>query len=205
MDALALKLARDHQPEAGVPQVEALLMIELDGAADALDAATAAVEAAARVDGLLQWEVARDEAETRALWAARKALSLAQRAVTQHKVNEDVVVPVSRLPQLVDSVRALSEKHAVPIVSFGHAGNGNLHVNLLPRDLDEIERAHAALPELFARVIELGGTLSGEHGIGAVKREFMPLALSGETLGLMRGIKSAFDPDGILNPGKLLP
>ncbi|MDO1529516.1 FAD-linked oxidase C-terminal domain-containing protein [Fulvimonas sp. R45] len=205
MDALALKLARDHQPEAGVPQVGALLMIELDGAADALDAATAAVEAAARVDGLLHWEVARDEMQTRALWAARKALSLAQRAVTQHKINEDVVVPVSRLPELVDCVRALSEKHAVPIVSFGHAGNGNLHVNLLPRDLDEIERAYAALPGLFARVIELGGTLSGEHGIGVVKREFMPLALSGETLGLMRGIKAAFDPDGILNPGKLLP
>jgi len=205
MDALALKLAHDHQPEAGVPQVEALLMIELDGAADALDAATAAVEAAARVDGLLHWEVARDEAQTRALWAARKALSLAQRAVTQHKINEDVVVPVSRLPELVDCVRALSEKHAVPIVSFGHAGNGNLHVNLLPRDLDEIERAYTALPELFARVIELGGTLSGEHGIGVVKREFMPLALSGETLALMHGIKAAFDPDGILNPGKLLP
>ncbi|KRE88801.1 dimethylmenaquinone methyltransferase [Frateuria sp. Soil773] len=205
MDALALKLARDHQPEAGVPQVEALLMIELDGAADALDAATAAVEAAARVDGLLHLEVARDEAQTRALWAARKALSLAQRAVTQHKINEDVVVPVSRLPELVDSVRTLSEKHAVPIVSFGHAGNGNLHVNLLPRDLDEIERAYAALPELFARVIALGGTISGEHGIGMVKREFMPLAMSGETLGLMRGIKAVFDPDGILNPGKLLP
>ena len=205
MDALALKLARDHQPEAGVPQVEALLMIELDGAADALDAATAAVEAAARVDGLLHWEVARDEAQTRALWAARKALSLAQRAVTQHKINEDVVVPVSRLPELVASVRVLSEKHAVPIVSFGHAGNGNLHVNLLPRDLDEIERAYAALPELFARVIALGGTISGEHGIGVVKREFMPLALSVETLGLMRNIKAAFDPDGILNPGKLLP
>jgi D-lactate dehydrogenase len=78
-------------------------------------------------------------------------------------------------------------------------------VNLLPRDLDEIERAYAALPGLFARVIELGGTISGEHGIGVVKREFMPLALSGETLGLMRGIKTAFDPDGILNPGKLLP
>ncbi|WP_426662343.1 FAD-binding oxidoreductase [Rhodanobacter aciditrophus] len=205
MDALALKLAREHSPEAGVPEAEALLMIELDGAPDALDAATAAVEAAARVDGLVQLEVARDEAHTRALWAARKALSFAQRAVTQHKINEDVVVPVSRLPGLIDAVHALAEKHAVPIVSFGHAGNGNLHVNLLPRDVDEIERAYAALPELFARVLALGGTLSGEHGIGAVKREFMPLAVSDATLALMRGVKAAFDPDGILNPGKLLP
>ncbi|KZC17232.1 dimethylmenaquinone methyltransferase [Rhodanobacter sp. FW510-R12] len=205
MDALALKLARDHQPEAGVPAAEALLMIELDGAPDTLDGATAAIEAAARVDGLVQLEVARDEAQTRALWAARKALSLAQRSVTQHKINEDVVVPVSRLPELVDGVRALSEKHAVPIVSFGHAGNGNLHVNLLPRDVDEIERAYAALPELFALVLALDGTISGEHGIGVVKREFMPLALEPATLELMRNIKAAFDPDGILNPGKLLP
>ncbi|MFK2877534.1 FAD-binding oxidoreductase [Rhodanobacter hydrolyticus] len=205
MDALALKLAREHQPEAGVPSAEALLMIELDGAPDALDSAVAAVESAARVDGLVQLEVARDEAQTRALWAARKALSFAQRAATQHKINEDVVVPVSRLPELVDGVRQLAERHAVPIVSFGHAGNGNLHVNLLPRDVDEIERAYAALPALFALVIALDGTISGEHGIGVVKREFMPLALSSEALGLMRGIKAAFDPDGILNPGKLLP
>jgi D-lactate dehydrogenase (quinone) len=205
MDALALKLARDHQPEAGVPTAEALLMIELDGAPDALDGAVAAVEAAARVDGLVQLEAARDEAQTRALWAARKALSFAQRAATQHKINEDVVVPVSRLPELVDGVRQLAERHAVPIVSFGHAGNGNLHVNLLPRDVAEIERAYAALPELFALVIALDGTISGEHGIGVVKREFMPLAVSNEALGLMRGIKAAFDPDGILNPGKLLP
>ncbi|MBA2079357.1 FAD-linked oxidase C-terminal domain-containing protein [Rhodanobacter sp. PCA2] len=205
MDALALKLAREHQPEAGVPVAEALLMIELDGAPDALDGAVAAVESAARVDGLVQLEVARDEAQTRALWAARKALSFAQRAATQHKINEDVVVPVSRLPELVDGVHALAEKHAVPIVSFGHAGNGNLHVNLLPRDVDEIERACAALPELFALVLALDGTISGEHGIGVVKREFMPLALEGGTLELMRGIKAAFDPDGILNPGKLLP
>jgi len=115
------------------------------------------------------------------------------------------VVPVSRLPALVDGVRMLSERHAVPIVSFGHAGNGNLHVNLLPRDVDEIERAYAALPELFALVIALDGTLSGEHGIGLVKREFMQLALEPATLELMRNIKAAFDPDGILNPGKLLP
>jgi FAD/FMN-containing dehydrogenases len=205
MDALALKLAREHSPEAGVPEAEALLMIELDGAPDALDSAVAAVESAARVDGLVQLEVARDEAQTRALWAARKALSFAQRAVTQHKVNEDVVVPVNRLPELVAGVRKLAEKHAVPIVSFGHAGNGNLHVNLLPRDVDEIERAYAALPELFALVIALDGTISGEHGIGVVKREFMPLALGAGTIAMMHAVKAAFDPDGILNPGKLLP
>ncbi len=205
MDALALKLARDFHPEAGVPEVGALLMIEVDGEPETLDVAAAAVMRAARGAGLVELAVATDAAETAALWAARKALSLAQRAVTQHKINEDVVVPVSRLPALVDGVRKLANRYAVPIVSFGHAGNGNLHVNLLPRDVDEIERAYAALPELFALVLALGGTLSGEHGIGLVKREYMPLALGAETLALMRAVKAAFDPDGILNPGKLLP
>ena len=205
MDALALKLARDFHPDAGVPEAGALLMIEVDGEPETLDVAAAAVARAARGAGLVELAVATDVAETAALWAARKALSLAQRAVTQHKINEDVVVPVSRLPALVDGVRTLSERHAVPIVSFGHAGNGNLHVNLLPRDVDEIERAYAALPELFALVIALEGTLSGEHGIGLAKREYLPLALGEETLVLMRAVKAAFDPDGILNPGKLLP
>ena len=115
------------------------------------------------------------------------------------------MVPVSQLPALVDGIRQLSARHDVLIVSFGHAGNGNLHVNLLPRDEAERERTHACLAELFALVIALDGTLSGEHGIGLVKREFMPLALSAQTLGLMHGIKAAFDPAGILNPDKLLP
>jgi len=205
IDDVALKLARDYDPAAGVPEAGALLMIEVDGEADALPAAAEAVARAARGDGLVELRVAETAAETKALWSARKALSPAQRKLSPHKINEDVVVPVSRLPELVDGVKQLAAKHAVPIVSFGHAGNGNLHVNLLPRDEAERARAHEALAELFALVIALDGTLSGEHGIGIAKREFMPLALSAETLGLMRGVKAAFDPDGILNPGKLLP
>ena len=205
IDDVALKLARDYAPDAGVPDAGALLMIEVDGEADALPAGAEAVARAARGDGLVELRVARTAAETQALWSARKALSPAQRKLSPHKVNEDVVVPVSRLPELVDGVKRLAAKHDLPIVSFGHAGNGNLHVNLLPRDEAERARAHAALGELFALVIALDGTLSGEHGIGIAKRAFMPLALSGETLQLMRGVKAAFDPDGILNPGKLLP
>ncbi|KZC23487.1 dimethylmenaquinone methyltransferase [Rhodanobacter thiooxydans] len=205
MDALALKLARDHAPDADVPQAGALLLIEVDGTPETVGFAQDAVARAARGEGLVALDIAADAGENAALWAARKALSFAQRTVTEHKINEDVAVPVSRLPALVDGAQALAAKHAVPLVCFGHAGNGNLHVNLLPRDVDEIERAYAALPELFALVLALGGTLSGEHGIGLVKREFMPLALEPATLGLMRDIKAAFDPDGILNPGKLLP
>ena len=204
IDDVALKLARDHGGDS-VPLAGAMLMIEVDGEPDTLDGAVEAVSRAARGDGLDSLQVAQTAEETQALWSARKALSPAQRTISPNKINEDVVVPVSRLPELVDGIKRLAAKHDVLIVSFGHAGNGNLHVNLLPRDVDEIERAYAALPELFTLVIALDGTISGEHGIGVVKREFMPLAMSSETLDLMRGIKAAFDPDGILNPGKLLP
>jgi D-lactate dehydrogenase len=205
MDDVALALAREHGDGADVPQAGALLMIEVDGEPDALADAVAAIERAVRGDGLQELRVAVDADEARRLWAARRALSPAQRKLSAYKINEDVVVPVSRLPELVAGIRQLAAEHELPIVSFGHAGNGNLHVNLLPRDADELQRAPACLRALFERVIALDGTLSGEHGIGLAKREFMPLALPAATLELMRGIKRVFDPDGILNPGKLLP
>jgi len=204
IDDVALKLAHEHGGDS-VPLAGAMLMIEVDGEPATLDSAVAAVAAAARGDGLEELWVAQSAEETRTLWAARKALSPAQRTISPNKINEDVVVPVSHLPALVDGIKQLSVKHDVLIVTFGHAGNGNLHVNLLPRDDAERERAHACLADVFALVISLEGTLSGEHGIGMVKREFMPLALEASTLALMRNIKTAFDPDGILNPGKLLP
>jgi D-lactate dehydrogenase (quinone) len=204
IDDIALKLARAHAGD-GVPEAGAMLIVEVDGEPAALAAAADAVAAAARGEGLIELRVAETEKETEALWSARKALSQAQRTISPNKINEDVVVPVSRLPALVEGIKRLARQHDVLIVSFGHAGNGNLHVNLLPRDEAERERAEACLHELFALVISLDGTLSGEHGIGIAKRDFMPLALSAETLGLMHGVKQAFDPDGILNPGKLLP
>jgi D-lactate dehydrogenase len=182
-----------------------MLMIEVDGAPDTLPAAVAAVSHAAQGEGLEELRIAQTDEETHTLWSARKALSPAQRTISPNKINEDVVVPVSRLPELVRGIGALSRKHDVLIVTFGHAGNGNLHVNLLPRGEAERERAHACLAEVFALVIALEGTLSGEHGIGLAKRQFMPLALEAGTLDLMRAVKAAFDPDDILNPGKLLP
>lgn len=204
IDDVALRLARDHGGDS-VPMAGAMLMIEVDGEPDTLAGAAEAVSRAARGDGLESLEVAQTAEETQALWSARKALSPAQRTISPNKINEDVVVPVSRLPELVDGVKKLSAKHEVLIVSFGHAGNGNLHVNLLPRDDAERERAHACLADVFALVIQLEGTLSGEHGIGMAKRPFMTLALEPSTLDLMRAVKHAFDPDGLLNPGKLLP
>jgi D-lactate dehydrogenase len=188
-----------------IPLVGAMLVIEVDGEAATLADATEAVARAARGDGLLELRVAADDAEVATLWAARKALSPALRTLSPNKINEDVVVPVNRVPELVAATRALAAKHAIPIVCFGHAGNGNIHVNLLPRDDAERARAEHALDELFDAVIRLEGTLSGEHGIGLAKRGFMSRALDPHALELMRAIKAQFDPDGILNPGKLLP
>ena len=148
-----------------------------------------------------------DAAQSEALWAARKALSPALRGIASGKINEDVVVPVSRIPDLVARVGDISRQHGLRIVCFGHAGNGNLHVNILydAADAAQSARATEALAEVFAVTLSLGGQLSGEHGIGLAKRDFMPQALEPATLEAMRAIKRVFDPDGLLNPGKVLP
>jgi D-lactate dehydrogenase len=204
LDGESLRLARVHGGDA-IPDAGALLLIEADGDESTLHAATEAISRAARGAGLLELTIAANAAEVAQLWAARKALSPALRTLSPKKINEDVVVPVSRIPDLVSAMRALSDRYALPIVCFGHAGNGNIHVNLLPRDEAELARADACLREVFETVIRLDGTLSGEHGIGLAKRDFMALAVDATALALMQRIKGTFDPDGILNPGKLLP
>ncbi len=204
LDDQCLALARAHGGEA-IPVAGAMLVLEVDGEPESLSSAVDAIVRAVHGDGLLDLSVACSEAEVATLWAARKALSPALRTLSPNKINEDVVVPVSHVPELVAATRQAAHTHALPIVCFGHAGNGNLHVNLLPRDEAEMLRAPAALDDIFGAVIRLGGTLSGEHGIGLAKREFMPRALDPQALALMQAIKRQFDPDGILNPGKLLP
>ncbi|HEY4582421.1 MAG TPA: FAD-linked oxidase C-terminal domain-containing protein [Lysobacter sp.] len=207
MDTQAVRLARDVGG-ADLPQdAGALLMIEADGEPHQLDAAVAALADAANGDGLVALDEAPDEAARGKLWAARKALSPALRTLAAGKINEDVVVPVSRIPDLVDGVQAIARAASLPIVCFGHAGNGNLHVNILyaPDDASQCARADTALSQVFALTVSLDGTLSGEHGIGLAKRDFMPQAVTAPTLALMRQLKAAFDPAGILNPGKLLP
>ncbi|HSR64956.1 MAG TPA: FAD-linked oxidase C-terminal domain-containing protein [Xanthomonadaceae bacterium] len=205
MDRSSLALLRHNGSD--VPEAGAMLLVEADGDADALPDALAALGAAADGEGLLDMDVAQDGAAHDRLWAARRALSPALRTLAPGKINEDVVVPVSRIPDLVAGVEHLSQACALPIVVFGHAGNGNLHVNLMyhPDDAGETARAQAALPRVFELALDLGGSLSGEHGIGLSKRAFMARAFDAPTLALMRDIKRAFDPDGILNPGKLLP
>ncbi|WP_133501237.1 FAD-binding oxidoreductase [Cognatilysobacter terrigena] len=207
MDAHAVRLARDVGGADLPMQAGALLMIEADGDASELDAAVVALSNAAAGDGLMSLDAAPDEAARERLWAARKALSPSLRTLAAGKINEDVVVPVSRIPAFVDGVQAIAREADLPIVCFGHAGNGNLHVNILyaPEDASQCARADAALSKVFAVTVSLGGTLSGEHGIGLAKRDFMPQAITPATLALMHAVKATFDPDGILNPGKLLP
>ncbi|WP_433852502.1 FAD-binding oxidoreductase [Stenotrophomonas nitritireducens] len=205
MDARSLALLRRNG--AQVPEAGAMLLIDADGDDDTLPSVLHALAQAAEGDGLLALDVAMDGSAREQLWAARRALSPALKSIAPGKINEDVVVPVSRIPDLVAGVQALSARFDLPIVTFGHAGNGNLHVNILyhPDDAGENARAHAALPEVFALTLALGGTLSGEHGIGLAKRDFMAQAFTPATLAAMRAVKQALDPDGILNPGKVLP
>lgn len=205
MDARSLDLLRLNGAE--VPDAGAMLLIEADGDHDTLPYLLQALAAAAEGDGMLALDVAMEGAAREKLWAARRALSPALRSIAPGKINEDVVVPVSRIPDLVAGVQALAREFALTIVTFGHAGNGNLHVNILyhPDDADENARAHAALPRIFALTLALEGTLSGEHGIGLAKRDFMAQAFTPATLDTMRAIKAVLDPGGILNPGKVLP
>lgn len=149
--------------------------------------------------GLIEIHQAENKTEMRNLWAARKALSPALKTLSPYKINEDVVVPVSKVPELLSGIKKLSEKYQIPIVNFGHIGNGNIHVNLLTKSADE------CLSEIFDLVISLRGTLSGEHGIGLEKKPYISRVIDQPTLNLMKQIKKTFDPKSILNPGKIFP
>jgi D-lactate dehydrogenase len=207
MDANAIDMVRNDAPASLPRDAGALLMIEVDGIESQLDELVSRIVEAATVEGSLDIQQARSRQEVAALWETRKALSPALRRVAPKKINEDVVVPVSRMPELVNLLARLSEKHAIQIVNFGHAGNGNLHVNLLydPGVSNQTQRTHACLDDVFAAVLDMQGTISGEHGIGLVKRDWVARELDQTSLNLMHAIKRQFDPDGILNPGKTLP
>ena len=204
LDDASLNLIRAKHPGMLPDDTRAMLMIEVDGAAAEIVGATQLILQACQNPGLIQ---AAAVADTLSLWKARKALSPLLRDIAPRKINEDIVVPVSRLPELLRGLRELSTKHRIANANFGHAGNGNIHVNLLahPDDADEMQRAEACLSEVFDLVLHLGGTLSGEHGVGREKRPYVAREIDPAALVLMREIKRVFDPNNILNPGKLFP
>lgn len=205
LDAGALNLIRSRHPDLLPNNAQALLMIEVDGADTlSIQKDQEAIAHAAQVTGLLQIEAMQDPSR---LWAARKALSPLLKEIAPKKINEDVVVPISHLPELLQSIRALSERYRLHNINFGHAGNGNIHVNLLvnPDNPEEMQRAEACLSHIFDAVLSLQGTLSGEHGVGQEKRRFVGREIDSTTLAVMHQIKQVFDPKGLLNPSKVLP
>lgn len=203
MDKSALDMVREYSDTPLPENAGAMLMIEVDGKNSHLEQMTNDIKQAASNDGLEEFAVASDAQEIKNLWAARKALSPSLRHVAPKKINEDVVVPVSNIPALINGLEKISAQHNIAIVNFGHAGNGNIHVNLLVQEKDKA--AYCCLDDVFKLVLSLNGTLSGEHGVGIDKLEFIESELDAEALSIMQSIKQVFDPNGILNPGKTIP
>ena len=189
------------------PGTGALLLLEVDGLAEAVAEEASRCERACREAGATEVLRAKDEAERDELWRVRRELSFSLRTITPIKLNHDVVVPKGRIPQLFDLVARLKRDYRLRIPCFGHAGDGNIHVNIMvtPGDEAEMARAHEAERVLFEGVVALEGSISGEHGIGFAKAKYLPIELDPPTIAIMKRVKAAFDPAGLLNPGKIFP
>ncbi|MBA3765806.1 MAG: glycolate oxidase subunit GlcD, partial [Acidobacteria bacterium] len=183
----------------------ALLIVSVDGGAEEVERASLMVEGVMRDGGGFDLLRSRTREEEDRLWDVRRALSPAMKKYGTLKLNEDVVVPRSRVPELIERVVEVGRRHETFVANFGHAGDGNIHVNFMCDRADPraVARARAAVRATFEVAIELGGTISGEHGIGYVKAPYMDMAVTGTTLETMKRIKRALDPLGILNPGKM--
>jgi glycolate oxidase len=153
------------------------------------------------------FKAAKDNAEAEELWETRRKVSPSLRRVNPHKINEDIVVPRSRVPEIIRRIEAIHEKYSIPIVNFGHAGDGNIHVNIMiDKEVPgESEKAELAVKELIRATLELGGSMSGEHGVGLSKAPYITMELTPSQISIMKAVKRAFDPNNILNPGKIFP
>jgi glycolate oxidase len=201
IEAVETEFAFGFTEEAG-----ALLLVSVDGHAEEVERDSLVVERVVRDGG--GFDVVRSETreEEERLWDVRRALSPAIKKFGTMKFNEDVVVPRSRVPELIETVTEIGRRYNTFVVNFGHAGDGNIHVNFMcdRDDPEAMRRARACVRETFETSVRLGGTISGEHGIGYVKAPYIEMALGAPTVEMMRRIKHALDPNGILNPGKML-
>jgi len=189
------------------PGTRAALIVEVDGTPSGVEEDLDRVVEACRATGANDISRARSEAERDTIWSLRRQTSVALKKTGLTKINHDVVVPRGRVPELFDVIGEMKRTYNLRIAAFGHAGDGNIHVNLLitPGDADEAARAKQAERFLFTQVVALEGSISGEHGIGFAKAPYLPIELSPEEIALMKRVKAAFDPNGILNPGKIFP
>ena len=208
VDADSLRAVNDHLGEAVVPSdTGAALIVEVDGTPSAVGEEIASVADACRDVGATRVSVAASEDERDRLWHVRRELSPALKATGRLKINHDVVVPRGRIPDLFAVIEEIKRDCDLRVAAFGHAGDGNIHVNLMLDRIDPQQHARAeqAVRVLFERVVALEGSISGEHGIGFSKAPYIGIELSQDEIALMRRVKIAFDPNGILNPGKIFP
>ena len=207
LDALCIR-AVETKFNKGLPQdAGALLITDVDGdVLDGLEQDLATIERVFRENDAREFRRAKDESERNDIWFARRNCSQAINIYGNLKLNEDITVPRSKLPELLERIGGVAEKYGVQVPCFGHTGDGNVHTNVMVvdrADPAQVESGHKAIEEIFKIAVELGGTLSGEHGIGISKAEFMPLAFTDAEMELFRSIKKAFDPNNILNPFKM--
>jgi glycolate oxidase len=208
VDKLTIQCVEDFRPSGLSRDADAVLLFAVDGNyAEIVDLELAKIAEIARECGATGTRIAANDAESAKLWEARRAISPALARVKPNKLGEDISVPRSALVETILAIREIAKRNDVIVPLFGHAGDGNLHPNILcdRRDANEMARVAKAAREIFEVTVACGGTLSGEHGIGLLKRQFMELDVGPDALALMRRIKDAVDPLGIMNPGKIFP
>ena len=207
IDRSALECVREALSEPLNEEVGAILLIEVDGSTTVSKEDSETIIELCRQNGSLRAKETRNKKEANGFWEARRAISPSLFKLGTKKINEDIVVERSNIPELIERLKAVSEKHKLTMANFGHAGDGNIHVNIMLQggDIDEEARAEKAVREVFQIALELGGTISGEHGIGISKQPYLRMELSEKEIELMKGIKKVFDPKNILNPGKIFP
>jgi glycolate oxidase len=202
IDSSSLRAVENYLKQDVSGGAAAMIITEVDGPADATTREIGMLAEICRLAGAVSVQQARDKNEQDRIWKLRRAISPALYTIKPRKLNEDIVVPPARIPDILAEIQAIAKRHDLLIASFGHAGDGNLHVNIM-LDEEERRRAEEASKEIFDAVLRMQGSITGEHGVGTVKAAFLPLEAGEQGIGVMRKIKEALDPNNVLNPGKI--
>jgi glycolate oxidase len=203
LDEVAIRAVEGQIP-LFPPGTGAALIAEIDGYDEgAVLSELAALGEACAARGSIEALVAQDESQRQKLWAARRVLSNALRSLKRWKLSEDIAIPRSRMVETISALKALGAKLGLTVAAYGHAGDGNLHANILFDRSDQQPAVQEMIQQMMRLTVQLGGTITGEHGVGLAKRDFLPLEQSPTLIGLQRRLKDFFDPSGLLNPGKI--